>query len=35
LSVGLYNLASGERLPVTLEGQPQGDHVLLGPVSMP
>ncbi len=34
-SVGLYNLDTGERLPVTLDGQPQGDRVLLGPVSMP
>lgn len=35
IRVGMYNLAGGARLPVTLEGQPQGDHILLGPVVVP
>ncbi|MBC7239231.1 MAG: hypothetical protein H5T71_03920, partial [Chloroflexi bacterium] len=31
IEVGLYDLASGERLPAFSEdGQPLGDHVLLG-----
>jgi hypothetical protein len=35
LHVGLYNLSTGERLPVTVEGEPHGDHVVLGPVRLP
>jgi len=29
LIVGLYHIGTGERLPVTLEGHPLGDHLLL------
>ncbi len=35
LSVGLYNLDSGERLAVSAGQEPQGDQILLGPVSVP
>jgi 4-amino-4-deoxy-L-arabinose transferase-like glycosyltransferase len=35
LNVGLYNLDTGERLVVTADGQQQGDHIVLGPVTAP
>jgi mannosyltransferase len=34
LIVGLYHIATGERLPVTLDGQPVGDHISLGSVQV-
>ncbi len=35
LVVGLYHLVTVERLPVTLDGAPAGDHVILGTVAIP
>jgi hypothetical protein len=35
LSVGLYNLDTGERLAVWAGDVPQGDQIGLGPVSVP
>jgi 4-amino-4-deoxy-L-arabinose transferase-like glycosyltransferase len=35
LSVGLYNLDTGERLPVRAADGTQGDQILLGPVHVP
>ena len=32
IEVGMYNLTTGARLPVSVEGQPSGDRVLLGSV---
>jgi hypothetical protein len=29
LAVGLYNLGTGERLPVTQNGQPAGDRLFI------
>jgi hypothetical protein len=29
LAVGLYNISTGERLPVTQNGQPVGDRLFL------
>jgi mannosyltransferase len=34
LVAGLYHLLTAERLPVTLNGTPAGDHVVLGAVSV-
>ena len=34
LIAGLYHVASGERLPVTLDGEPVGDHLVLGSVKV-
>jgi hypothetical protein len=34
LVVGLYHLATGERLPVTLNGAPLGDHIVLEQVEV-
>lgn len=32
LAAGLYHVASGERLTVTVNGEPEGDHLILGTV---
>jgi hypothetical protein len=34
LIVGVYHVATGERLPVTLEGEPPGDHLTLTNVAI-
>jgi 4-amino-4-deoxy-L-arabinose transferase-like glycosyltransferase len=35
LSVGLYDLDTGQRLPVSTGGSHRGDQILLGPVTVP
>jgi len=34
VEIGMYRLGSGERLPITLDGQPAGDRLLLNPVTV-
>jgi mannosyltransferase len=34
LEIGMYNLETGERLPVSGDAEPLGDHVLLAPVQV-
>jgi hypothetical protein len=34
LEIGMYNLDTGERLPVSRDGEPLGDHILLEPIQV-
>jgi 4-amino-4-deoxy-L-arabinose transferase-like glycosyltransferase len=34
LEIGMYNLETGERLPVSRDGEPLGDHILLEPIQV-
>jgi hypothetical protein len=34
-SIGLYNLETSARLPVSADGAPQGDQIVLGPIAVP
>jgi hypothetical protein len=34
LEIGMYDLETGERLPVSKDGEPLGDHILLEPVEV-
>jgi hypothetical protein len=34
LEIGMYNLETGERLPVSADGEVVGDHILLEPVAV-
>jgi mannosyltransferase len=34
LEVGMYSLETGERLPVSRDGEPLGDHILLEPIQV-
>jgi 4-amino-4-deoxy-L-arabinose transferase-like glycosyltransferase len=34
-SIGLYSLETGVRLPVSMDGAPHGDQIILGPITVP